>query len=128
MSDNNTDIANVYKVTTSIRPDQWGASVNGSVLDCQDCERSVTCVRIVGQAEGTSETIAVKLQYSTDNSSWTDWSGATMTTTTAGAGHDTEVKTFFDRPARYVRAVGTIGGTSPDIDYSVVLMCRKKSY
>ena len=121
------DLQNGYAFGQSIRPDQWGATVNGSSVDCRDCGPEVTCVVSAGESEGTSETLDVKLQESDDDSTYTDITGATMTQIGA-AGHAHEVKTFYNRAKRYVRAVATIAGTSPDIDCCVTLFCPKTSY
>ena len=128
MSDNNTDIANAYTTDTSVRHDQWRVTQTGLTLDCRDHEVAITSILTVGEAEGTSETVAVAIHESADDSSFAAITGAAHTTTTAGAGHTTEVITFFNRSLRYVRAVATVAGTSPDIDFAVVLMARKKSY
>lgn len=121
------DLQNGYAFGQSIRPDQWGATVNGSSVDCRDCGPEVTCIVLNGENEGTTETLDVKLQESDDDSTFTDITGATMTQITAG-GHAPEVKTFYNRAKRYVRAVGTIAGTSPDIDFGVCILAPKTSY
>lgn len=122
------DLANEYQFGQTIRPDQWGATVTGSAIDFNDCGPEITCIVLNGENEGTTETLNVKLQEcATSTGTFADITSATMTAI-AATGHAPEIKTFFNRAQRYVKAVGTIAGTSPDIDFGVCLLGRKVSY
>ena len=72
---------------------------------------------------GTSPTLAGKIQESADGSTWADVSGATFTTVTA---NDNVQAITFDRTQRYVRYVGTVAGTSPQVPVAVVISEQKK--
>ena len=60
---------------------------------------------------GTTPTLVVKLQESSDNSAWSDVAGATTASLTAVGS-----AVVFGAPQKaYVRAVATIGGTTPAV-------------
>jgi hypothetical protein len=60
---------------------------------------------------GTSPTLVVKLQESSDNSAWSDVAGATTASLTAIG----SAVVFGATVKGYVRAVATIGGTTPAV-------------
>ena len=120
------DIANQYTTAQSIAADTYTSTVNGTGVDFNDHGPEVTCTVNVSDVSGTSPTLDVKLQESSDDSTYTDISGATVTQVTASDVDHTI--TVYNRSARYVRAVGTIAGTSPSFDVGVVLQARKTSY
>ena len=125
---NQQDMANQMATELSINSTGASASVNGASLDCRDCGPEVHVVFIVGPNNpGNDTTIAWKLQSSPDDSTWTDWSGATGTSVSGDSTND-ELLTFFNRNARYVRAVATLTGTSPTPDLHAFLAARKVSY
>ena len=67
---------------------------------------------------GTSPTLVVKLQESSDNSSWSDIAGATTATITAAGS-----AVIFAQPTKgYVRAVATIGGTTPAVTANIAAL------
>lgn len=69
----------------------------------------------VSAITGTSPTLVVKMQESSDNSSWTDITGATTATINAAGS-----AVFFGQPAKgYVRFVATIGGTGPSVTANI---------
>ncbi len=71
---------------------------------------------------GTTPTLAVKLQDSPDNSTWTDITGATFTGLTDAAAGNEDINVDLDVAERYIRAVATIGGTNPSFTYGVDLI------
>ena len=68
----------------------------------------------VTAASGTSPTLDAKIQTSSDNSSFSDY-----ITFTQATGVTSELKTSASAPARYARAVLTIGGTNPSFTVAV---------
>ena len=68
----------------------------------------------VTAASGTSPTLDAKIQTSTDNVSFSDY--ITFTQATAAT---SELKTSAVNPARYARAVLTIGGTTPSFTVAI---------
>lgn len=70
---------------------------------------------------GAAPSVVVKIQVSTDNSSWGDLSGASFTAATAATKLRLEGT---GSVARYARAVHTFGGTTTSITYQLSLARR----
>ena len=68
----------------------------------------------VTAASGTSPTLDAKIQTSSDNSSFSDY-----ITFTQATGMTSELKTSASAPARYARAVLTIGGSTPSFTVAI---------
>lgn len=104
------------------------ATANGSGLDMVTTvtgrhkpfltERMYKAIVSCGTVSGTTPTLDLKIQESDDNSNWSDITGATFTQLTA-AGRE---EIHFKSNKRYIRAVATIGGTTPSFTFSVVLL------
>lgn len=79
---------------------------------------------------GAGTSLAVKLQESANDTDYTDISGATFTTVDDESSDDNSFQsvTTLRRAKRYVRAVATISGSSPDVYVSVTLHGSKTSY
>lgn len=102
------------------------ASANGTGVDLQGYVnpggRQMKAYLNVGAASGTTPTLDVKIQESDDDSTYTDISGATFTQATAAITEEIHFRTS----KRYVRAVATIGGTTPSFTFCVVLLAEKR--
>jgi len=99
------------------------ATVTGAGVDISAYEGVLKVTQNVGTTTGTTPTLAGKLQASANNSTWTDIAGATFTGAT-GAGKesialDTRKAGETAVGARFIRYVGTIGGTSPSFTMGV---------
>ena len=110
--------------------DSRTASANGTGFDTQgsnDVEGEAIFILASDAASaGSSPTLDVKLQESDDNSSFSDISGATFTQVTDAASTQ-KISINTNDYGRYIRAVGTIGGTSsPAFTYAVVMVYSKK--
>lgn len=94
------------------------ANANGTGVDtwAKGRPQSSICVLSIGAASGTTPTLDVKIQDSADNSSWADVSGAAFAQKTAAAFAELNV----GQTRRYIRAVGTVGGTTPSFTYAVI--------
>lgn len=68
----------------------------------------------VTAASGTSPTLDVKIQHSSDNSTWVD-----LITFTQATARTSERKSATGTVNRYVRAEWTVGGTSPSFTFAV---------
>jgi hypothetical protein len=91
-----------------------------------DAEGEAVAILDCKAGSGTTPTMDVKLQDSADNSSWADISGATFTQVTSTASQQ-KLTINTNNVRRYVRAVGTIGGTStPTFIYAVSMLYSKK--
>ena len=104
------------------------ASANGTGIDIRSSinagGRQMKAHLSVGGVSGTNPTLDVKIQESdASGSGYTDISDATFTQ----AVDDTREEKHFKTIKRYVRAVGTIGGTNtPTFDYGVLLMTENR--
>lgn len=101
----------------------------GSGIDVRDYVGRIAVILDSGAASaGTSPTLNVKIQSSADNSTFADISGATFTQVTDAAASFQQIAIDVDSTARYIRAVGTVGGTStPTFTYSVTGYGAKKT-
>ena len=109
--------------------DSRSASANGTGFDLEGSNGAEGEAIVILDSEagsGTSPTMDVKLQESDDNSSWSDISGATFTQVTDGGAAFEKISINTNDVARYVRAVGTSGGTTPVFVYAVSLVYSKK--
>jgi hypothetical protein len=111
-------------VLGGLTPRTATTTVIGTAVDLVSADGRCFAVQQVGTVSGTSPTLAGKVQESADGSTnWTDISGATFTTVSAT---DNVQAISFDRTLRYVRYVGTIGGTSPSFPVAVLIGEQKK--
>ncbi len=69
----------------------------------------------VTAASGTTPSLTVKIQHSTDNSTWVDL----ITFTAVTAANQAERKAVTGNVNRYIRATWTISGTGPNFTFSV---------
>jgi hypothetical protein len=118
------DLARQAILNVGLTPRTVTASVNGSSGDLLAGDGCCFAVQQVGAVSGTAPTLAGKIQESADGSTnWADVSGATFSAVTAS---DNLQAISFDRTCRYVRYVGTIGGTTPSFILGVIVGEQKK--
>lgn len=87
------------------------ATANSGAIAAQGAAAYVFVGVQVSAITGTSPTLVVKLQEASDNATWSDIVGATTASITAAGS-----AVIFGAPAKgYVRAVATIGGTTPAV-------------
>lgn len=86
----------------------------------------------MGAVSGTSPTLDIKLQESDDDSSYSDISGAALAQiVAAGANKAYEIDVVLQGQytrKKYLRAVGTIGGTTPSFTFGMVLVLDQASH
>lgn len=116
---------------TLLACDARTASANGTGFDLEGSNgaegEAIIILASDAASAGTNPTLDVKLQESSDNSTFTDISGATFTQVTDAAQALEKISINTNDVKRYLRAVGTIGGTSsPAFTYSVALVYGKK--
>jgi hypothetical protein len=101
------------------------STVTATGLDISGYTGGLVCIQQVGTVSGTSPTLDGKWQSSTDNSTYTDISGATHAQVTAS---NSTTKTGFlpNAAAKYIRYVGTIAGTSPSFTMGVTILGQKQ--
>jgi hypothetical protein len=121
------DFANQSVLGAGLAPQSLGSgATTGSVIDLISGDGRCFAIQMAGAVGGTSPTLDGKIQEGTksDGSDMADVTGATFTQVTAA--NNTQAITF-DRTKRYVRYVGTIGGTStPTVLTSVFVGEQKK--
>ena len=102
------------------------ATVTGSGVDLQQFLGVLKLTQEVGVVSGTTPTLDGKIQDSADNASFADVSGLTFTQVTASTSlQHIAIDTRAVR--RYIRYVGTIGGTTPSFGLSVRAVGLKKT-
>ena len=101
------------------------ATGNETGVDLQDYEGDITLI-LDAEAGGSSITYAVKVQDSSDNSTFTDVSGAAFTTTTANTALVESLVVNSDEIKRYARVVITVAGGTGAGAVSVTGLARKK--
>ena len=101
------------------------ATGNETGVDLQDYEGDITLV-LDAEAGGSGITYAVKVQDSSDDSTFADVSGAAFTTTTANTALVESLVVNSDEIKRYARVVITVAGGTGAGAVSVTGLARKK--
>ena len=118
------DVANQMILGAGLPPQTITTTTNGSAADMINGDGSCFAIQQVGTVSGTSPTLAGKIQESADGSTnWTDVASATFTQVTASNNYQC---ISFERTKRYLRYVGTVGGTTPSFTLAVVISQQKK--
>jgi hypothetical protein len=117
------DIASQMILGVGAAPQTATATVNAPGGDLLAGDGRCFAVQQVGAVTGTAPTLDGKIQESSDNTTWTDIPGATFTQVTAANNYQAIT---FERTKRYLRYVGTIGGTSPSFALAVIVSEQKK--
>lgn len=108
------DIGNSALVQPSFLPATLTTTTNGTAVDLMDSNANMASALLdVGAVSGTQGTLNVKMQESTDSTTWADIPGATFgqVTTSGVAGSGGSQIISFQRQKRYVRAYATFAGT-----------------
>ncbi len=116
-------LANIAAVTTT---------TNGSAVGTVDIGTNYcSALLAVGAVTGTTPTLDVKIQESNDGSTgWTDCLGGDQNAaafTRVTAANAAQVISFKAQKA-FVRAVLTVGGTTPSFTCGVYLLAQKKDW
>jgi hypothetical protein len=118
------DLKNQALLGASVYPASVNDTNNGSSIDMIDADGRCFAIQVIGAVGGTSPSLAGKIQESSDNSTWSDVTGATFTAVTASNNVQTIV---FDRTKRYLRHFRTVSGTSPTFLLGVLIGEQKKT-
>lgn len=102
------------------------ATANGAGVDCSGLTGAAAVIYDSSAGTGTAPTQDVKLQSSPDNATWTDVPGAAFAQVT-GAASQQKLSINLSEVGRYIRAVVTIGGTTPSFTASLNLIAIKQS-
>lgn len=98
-------------------------NTNGSAVDLRPYDGDVKLVLNASATGGADETLDVKIQHSSDNSSWSDAGVAFAQVTNAAASFQV-LNVTAEQFKRYIRAVDTVAGTTPTVTRSVELVGR----
>lgn len=126
------DLKNTYDLKPSLVPAVRTANANGSGVDCLGYEGPLFLFIEHGTTDisSTDETYTYKVEESSDNSTFTAITGAvnavTYTAAASYAGSTAEIVNVTNRQKRYVRAVLTVGGTTPSVAGSASFLLRRK--
>jgi hypothetical protein len=123
MSTKLQDFTNEAILGVGLAPQTIAATTNGPNGDMINGDGLCFAVQQVGVVSGTSPTLAGKIQESTDGATWTDVAGAVFATVTASTNNQCIA---FERTKRFLRYVGTVGGTTPSFAVAVVISQQKK--
>ncbi len=123
MSTSLHDIPNNAILGVGATPRTLTSTLTGTGGDFINGEGRFAALQLIGTVAGTSPSLTGKIQESSDNSSFTDVTGATFTAVTASE----NVKAIsFVRTKRYLRYVGTVTGTNPSFPIAVIITEQKK--
>ncbi len=107
------------------KPDVHVATATGAGVDITSYEGKLKVTLTVGTVGGTSPTLDVKLQDSSDNSTFADITGATYTQVIASDAHQS-IALDTRSTKKWIRSVQTIAGTSPTFDSGIHFAGMKK--
>jgi hypothetical protein len=94
------------------------ADANSSGVDTWNKGRPREAIILldIGAVSGTTPTLDLKIQESSDNSTWNDLTGGAFPQKTAAGFSELAIRGF----RRYIRAVHDVGGTSPSFTATVL--------
>ena len=114
-------------VLSLLDPAERSASANGSAVDILNYEGQAAAILQSAAGTGTSPTLDVKLQDSADGSTgWADITGAAFTQVGNAAASAQVLKFNASAVRRYIRAVATVGGTTPLFACAVSFVGKKQ--
>ena len=114
-------------VLSLLDPAARTATVNGSAADILDYESFAAAILQSAAGTGTTPTLDVKLQDSADGSTgWADIAGAAFAQVGNAAASAQVLKFNASAVRRYIRAVATVGGTTPSFTCGVSFVGKKQ--
>lgn len=118
------DLQNNAAAVQLSAPAAQTSTVTGAATDCITYAGPITIIQACGVLGGSSPTLAGKIQQSDDTVSgnFADITGATFGSVTVST--NVQTITVHNRTKRYIRYVGTIGGSSPTINFGAVLVSQ----
>lgn len=116
-------VYDAIKALFTIRPVTATATTTGSAVDTKGYN-SAAVILEVGTVSGTTPTLDVKLQEcATSGGTYTDVSGAVFTQVIAtGSSQILRIEDLGVTRKRYLKAVGTIAGTTPSFAFGVEIL------
>lgn len=118
---------NSFTYKTLLAPLARTTTANGTGLDITGYVDDIEVVLLNNTTSGTTPTLDVKIQDSADNSSFADVTGLTFSQVTAALTNPSSLKIPANTCRQYIRAVATIGGTTPSFLCGVVAQLKLKT-
>lgn len=124
---NDQNLGDNLQVIELLAPARKTATETGAEVDIQQYVGDMKVILSTSAGGGTSPTLDVKLQEcATSGGTFTDIAGATFTQVTGAAKSTAAITLSVDSTARYIKAVATIGGTSPTFDLALIAVGVKQ--
>jgi hypothetical protein len=102
-------------------------SITGAAVDCIHLDGNMGAVQVIGTVASTSITYVGKVQEAdTATGTYADIAGATFTALTSTTGAAIVNALNFQRTKRFLRYVGTIGGTTPSVSLDALFLGQNK--
>lgn len=118
------DINGVLTQSTLFPTAARTTTTNGPAVDVRGQKGIAAVILDSAAGTGTTPTMDVKIQDSADGATgWADVPGATFAQVTATASQQ-KIGLDLDACRGYIRAVATIGGTTPSFTFSVTALGR----
>lgn len=103
------------------------STANGGAVDVRKYDGIALFTHQSAAGTGTTPTLGVKLQDSADGSTgWADIPGATFAQVTDAADTTELIQVNLGNVKRYIRAVATIGGTTPSFTGGVSMIAERE--
>ena len=117
------DIKNNVDGVSSMDPASYTATTSGSGVDLRDFDGAMVVFQAGTADTGNgNETYTPSVEESDDNSSYSAVAASDLEGTLANMTANSVQRAGYKGAKRYVRAVLTIGGTSPSIDASALVV------
>lgn len=124
------DLSLITLHSDTLRPQTFSSTGAGVTVDVTSAGTNLLNARLTVGAVSSLTSFDVKIQASTDDSSWVDISGATFTTVSAA--NASEIISFqlpvassvTANPYKYVRAYATLVGTNVTVNCAI-LACKR---
>lgn len=114
-------------VLSLLDPADRSATANGSGVDILAYEGQAAAILQSAAGTGTNPTLDVKLEDSADGSTgWADIPGASFTQVTDAAASAEIIKFNASDVRRFIRAVATVGGTTPSFVCAASFVGKKQ--
>jgi len=109
-----------------ITPDNYSATATGTGIDTQPYNGTSAFIMQRKAGTGTAPKLDVKLQHSSSLSSgYSDVTSGAFTQATAVSGIEA-IEVDMNSVKRYVRAIGSLSGTTPAFDFGVSAVLPKQ--
>lgn len=114
-------------LTSLEAPAAKSATFNTATFDSKDYEGGICFLLISAAGTGTSPTLDVDIQHSSDGTIWDSTPVGEFTQVTDAATSNQKLVVVSSNVDRYLRCACTIGGTSPSFAMAVSVLSQKQN-